>query len=95
VAIGENDASALVHDESGGVAGGGRLGVEGASGGGAEDDDCGDDSVERFPPVLGGSGVFLKWRINFHAQVIGLDDGAGIQSLRSQPLLWISHFSDQ
>lgn len=82
MAISENDAAALVHDEAGGVAGGGGLGVEGASGGGAKDDDCGDNSVKRFPPVLGGSDVFLKWRINFHAQVIGLDDGAGIQTLR-------------
>lgn len=86
MAIGENDAAALIDDEAGGVASGGGLGVEGASGGGAEDDDGGNDSVERLPPVLSSGDVFLKWRIDFHAQVIGLDGGAGVQTLRSQPL---------
>lgn len=95
MAIGEDDAAALVDDKTGGVAGGGGLSVEGAGGGGAEDDDGGDDSVKSFAPVLGGGNVFLKRRIDFHAQVVGLDGGAGIQSFRSQPFRWISHFSDQ
>ena len=92
MAIGEDDAAALVDDEAGGVAGGGGLGVEGASGSGAEDDDGGDDSVESFPPVLGGGDVFLIWRIDFHTKVVGLNGGGGIQTFRSEALRWISHF---
>lgn len=93
VAIGEDNTAALVDDEAGGVAGGGGLCIEGTSGGGSEYDDGGDDSVEGFPPVLGGCNVFLEWRIDFHAQLIGLDGSASVQTLRSQPLLrWISHF---
>lgn len=75
MAIGKNDTAALVDDEAGGVAGAGGLGVEGASGGGPEDDDGGDDFVEGFAPVLGSGDVFLKWRIDFHAKVVGLDGG--------------------
>lgn len=89
MAIGEDNTAALINDEAGGVAGGGGLSIEGASSGGAEDDDGGNDSVERFPPILGGYRVFLKWRIDFHAEVGG---GARIQSFRSHRLRWISHF---
>ena len=97
MAIGEDDAAALVDDEAGGVAGAGGLGVEGATGGGAKDDDGGDDLVECSPPVLGGGHVLLhRRRIDLHTQFVGLHGGAagGVQSVRSQPLLHlISHSS--
>lgn len=95
MAIGEDDPAALVDDEAGCGAGAGGLGVEGAASGGAEDDDGGDDFVECFPPVLGGGDVFSERRIDFHEEVTGgvLDGGVdgGFQTIRSQPLHWISH----
>lgn len=92
MSVSENDAAALVDDEAGGVAGAGGLGVEGATGVGAEDDDGGDDPAERPPPVLGRGGVLperRQRRVDFHAQVaVDLDRRV---RLRSQPLHRIPH----
>ena len=91
--VGEDDPSVLVDDEAGGIAGAGRLGVEGAAGCGAKHDHGGNDLVQRPPPVLCRGHVISKRRVDLHAQFV-LGGAVPLHQphrLRSQPLQWITH----
>lgn len=71
MAVGEDDATLLIDNEAGGVACCGRLSVERAASGGAEDDDSRDHFVERPSPVLSGGDIFPeRRRVDLHAQIL-------------------------
>lgn len=91
MAIGEDDPAALIDDEAGGIASTGGLSVEGATCGGPQNDDGGDDLGEGLPPVLRRRSAFLERRVDLHAQLVLNARSHGL--LRSQSLHRIAHRS--
>lgn len=63
MAISQDDATALVNDEAGGVTSTGGFGIEGATRGGSENDDGGDHFVKSLTPVVGGGYIFSQRRV--------------------------------
>lgn len=92
MAIGEDDPAALIDDKAGGIASTGSLSVEGATCGGPQNDDGGDDLGEGLPPVLRRRSALFERRVDLHAQFVLNARSHGLL-LRSQSLHRIAHGS--
>jgi len=78
MAIGKNNTTAFIDDETGSGARISGFGVEKARTGDSENNDGGNYFPKTLPPVIGSYSVFLtRRRIDFYAQIIHLSGSAG------------------